>query len=306
MHWPRRCVRELAAAAAVLILCGVAAGCSAAVDPVAIADAQTAMRVKTALVNDPDLGGRAIEVQVTRGVATLSGRVQTASEAERAAELSRAVPGVNGVRSSLQIGVEAPAPADAPESNGASVDDLPDLQANPTLFALGGAIGWSGPRDGTLLSRVTVGPLFRLGSGSGLGLAVGFNWFKADLQSISAHPQVLSRISVKPVMAGFSYTLIRGRVALAPSVVGGVAFNSLTVTETGTAAGVPVEVDNSLVWRPAVSAWFDVSRRIALNVSAGYVMTGLRITVLEGGRLVKHDSRGDTTTVNAGVAYKLF
>ena len=46
--------------------------------------------------------------------------------------------------------------------------------------------------------------------------------------------------------------------------------------------------------------------RIALNVSAGYVMTGLSITVLEDGRLVKHDARGDTTTVNAGVVYKLF
>ena len=304
MHWLRRSVCALAPAAGALLLCGVAVGCSAAVDPVAIADAQTAMRVKTALVNDPDLGGRAIEVHVTRGVASLSGRVRTSSEAEKAEALSRVVPGVSGVRSNLQIGVDAPLPAETPSQGG--LDDLPELQANPTLFAIGGAIGWSGPRDGTLLSRVTVGPLFKLGSGSGVGPAVGFEWFSADLRSITALPQVLSRISVKPVMAGLGYTLVRGRVSVSPSIVGGIAFNSLTVTETGAAAGVPVEVDNSLVWRPGVSAWIDMSRRIAVNVSAGHVMTGLRVTILEGGRLVKRDVRGDTTTVHAGVAYKLF
>jgi len=38
----------------------------------------------------------------------------------------------------------------------------------------------------------------------------------------------------------------------------------------------------------------------------GYVVTGLRVTFLENGQLVKHDVRGDTTIVHAGVAYKLF
>jgi hypothetical protein len=88
--------------------------------------------------------------------------------------------------------------------------------------------------------------------------------------------------------------------------VGGVAFNSLTITDTGAAAGVPVEVDNSLVWRPGVSAWFDAGHRTAINVSTGYLMTGLRITVLEGGRLVKRDARGDTMLLHVGVAYRLF
>jgi len=69
---------------------------------------------------------------------------------------------------------------------------------------------------------------------------------------------------------------------------------------------VPVEVGNSLAWRPGVSVWFDLGRRFALNVSGGYVMTRLRITVLEGGRLVKRDERGDTAVVHGGLAYKLF
>jgi hypothetical protein len=60
------------------------------------------------------------------------------------------------------------------------------------------------------------------------------------------------------------------------------------------------------VWRPGVSAWFDVSGRFALNLSAGYIFTRLNVTFLEDGRFVKHRLPGDTTVFNAGIAYKLF
>jgi hypothetical protein len=107
-------------------------------------------------------------------------------------------------------------------------------------------------------------------------------------------------------MVGASYTLAGERVSVSPSVVGGLAFNSLTITDTGAAAGVPVEVDNGVAWRPGVTVWYELSRRLALNVSGGHVMTRLRITVLEGGRLVRRRERGDTTIVHAGLAYKVF
>ena len=102
------------------------------------------------------------------------------------------------------------------------------------------------------------------------------------------------------------YTIGSERVSLSPSIVGGYAFNSLTVTDVGAAAALPVEVGNSLAWRVGASAWFDVSRRFAINVSGGYLMTGLRLTVLDGGRLVRRDTRGDTALVHAGLAYKIF
>lgn len=300
--------RRPALSAVVLAACVLAGGCAAAIDPAAIADAQTAARVKTALVNDPDIGGRAIEVQVTAGVVTLSGRVQTAREAARALELARSVPGVVDVSAILQIGVEPPAPAPAEGQGPAAppADELLEVQPNPTLLAAGGQFGWTAPRAAALETRVTLSPLVRLGSGSGLGPAIAFDWFQADVRSRGARGEILSRVHVKPVMGGLSYTIASERVSVSPSIVGGVSFNSLTITDTGAAAGVPVEVDNSLAWRPGVSVWFDLSRRFALNVSGGYVMTRLRITVLEGGRLVKRDERGDTTIVHAGLAYKLF
>lgn len=291
--------------AAGLLAGAVLAGCAPGVNPAAIADAQTAVRVKTALVNDADLGGRAIEVHVAQGLVTLIGRVRTREEAERAAALARSVDGVTGVQTNLQIGVEAPA-ADGPPPGTSLVNDPAELQAEPTLLAVGAAVGWSDPRAGGFLARLAISPLVKVGSARGFGPSVAFGWFQADLQSAAPRLQVLSRVHIRPVMVGIGYTVASERVSLSPSLAGGIAFNSLTITHTGVATGVAVEVDNSLVWRPGVSAWFDVSRRFALNVSAGYVMTRLRVTVLEGGRLTKQDARGDTAIVHAGVAYRLF
>ena len=290
-----------------LVILAFAAGCRSVVDPMAIADAQTAARVKTALINDPDLGTRTIEVRVVLGVVELSGRVPTQAEADRAVGIARSVAGVFDVRSTLQIGGEAIVPLDEQVQRLELPEvDSAEFQGDPRLLALGAAVGWTDPRTAALKQRVTLSPLIRFGSGEGLGLAIGLNWFQAELQSLAGRPDVLTRVQIKPIMLGAGYTIASERTSLSASLVGGYAWNSLTVTDTGTAAGLPVEVDNSLVWRPGVSLWYDVNRRTALNFTIGYVVTRLHLTVLEDGRLEKRSERGDTTIVHAGIAYKLF
>ncbi len=297
----------LARATVSLIMLALVAGCRTAFDPRLITDAQTAVRVKTALVNDPELGVRTIEVRVVRGVVELSGRVLTREEAERAVALARAVSGVADVRSSLQAGGQSASPPDGQSQRGGIGEfDSPELQDNPGLLALGGSLGWSFPREAALKTRVALSPLIKLGSGRGLGWAMGLDWFQAGLQSLAGRPEVLTRVHVKPVMFGLGYTIASERVSLPASVVGGYAWNSLTVTDTGTAEGLPVEVDNSLAWRPGVSLWYAVNRRTALNLSIGYVITRLQVAVLEGGHLEKRPLRGDATIVHAGIAYELF
>jgi hypothetical protein len=221
----------LARTTACLVLLVLAAGCRTAIDPMTISDAQTAARVKTALVNDPALGVRTIEVRVRLGAVDLSGRVLTQDEADRAVAIARGVSGVT---------------------------------------------------------------------------AVGLDWVQAELRSQAGGPDILTRVQIKPIMLGAGYTIASERTSLSASVVGGYAWNSLTVTDTGSAAGLPVEVDNSLVWRPGVTLWRDVGNRTVLMISVGHVVTGLRLTVLNDGRLEKRSLRGDTTIVRAGVAYKLF
>ncbi|HXH24300.1 MAG TPA: BON domain-containing protein [Vicinamibacterales bacterium] len=301
---PRRCAPT---AAALLLFGALLAGCrTAAVDPAVIGDAQTAARVKTALVNDPDVGTEAIEVTVIGGVARLTGRVRSQAVADRAVAIARGVEGVSEVRAELLVGAAA-APADdgaaAPSSR--FLDDL-EPDPPPGLLAVGASLGWSVPRHVQLDSRTAVGPLIKLGSGRGLGLAVGFDWFTSDVE-IAGGGESPARVHVRPLMAGLSYTVRAGRVSVSPSLVAGYALNSLSITGTGPpGTALVVEVDNSFVWRPGMSAWIDLRRRWAVNASVGYVLTGLHFTVLEANRLVKRPAGGDTLVVHGGLAYKLF
>jgi hyperosmotically inducible protein len=68
-----------------------------------IDDATISTRVKTALLNDPVVGGLRIDVDTFKGVVTLSGRVKTREEEAKAIELARKVGGVADVKSSLLI-----------------------------------------------------------------------------------------------------------------------------------------------------------------------------------------------------------
>jgi hyperosmotically inducible protein len=68
-----------------------------------IDDATITTRVKTALLNDPDVGGLRIDVDTFKGVVTLSGRVKTKTEADKAISIARRTGGVTDVKSTLQI-----------------------------------------------------------------------------------------------------------------------------------------------------------------------------------------------------------
>lgn len=68
-----------------------------------IDDATITTRVKTALLNDPDVGGLRIDVDTFKGVVTLSGRVKSEAERDKALAIARRIGGVTDVKSTLQI-----------------------------------------------------------------------------------------------------------------------------------------------------------------------------------------------------------
>ena len=68
-----------------------------------IDDATITTRVKTALLNDPEVGGLRIDVDTFKGVVTLSGRVKTKNEEAKAVALARKIDGVSDVKSTLQV-----------------------------------------------------------------------------------------------------------------------------------------------------------------------------------------------------------
>jgi osmotically-inducible protein OsmY len=68
-----------------------------------IDDATVTTRVKTALLNDPDVGGLRIDVDTFKGVVTLSGAVKSAAERDKAIAIAKKIGGVSDVKSTLQI-----------------------------------------------------------------------------------------------------------------------------------------------------------------------------------------------------------
>ncbi|MBS1189798.1 MAG: transporter [Rhodocyclaceae bacterium] len=66
-------------------------------------DATITTRVKTALVEDPNVSAMQVNVETYRGVVQLSGFVDSQANAARAVNLARQVPGVQSVKNDLRI-----------------------------------------------------------------------------------------------------------------------------------------------------------------------------------------------------------
>lgn len=68
-----------------------------------IDDTTITTRVKTAMLNDPAVGGLAIDVDTFKGVVTLSGRVESQAEKAQAVAIARRTSGVVEVKDALQV-----------------------------------------------------------------------------------------------------------------------------------------------------------------------------------------------------------
>ena len=85
----------------VLLACA-AASCGKTVAE-AIDDTTITTRVKTAILNEPAMGGHRIDVDTVKGVVTLSGQVKSEMEREQATALARGISGVVEVKDALTV-----------------------------------------------------------------------------------------------------------------------------------------------------------------------------------------------------------
>lgn len=68
-----------------------------------IDDTTITAKVKAALVDDPNVKAREVNVETHRGVVQLSGFVTTQSEAQKAVEIARGVRGVQSVKNDIRL-----------------------------------------------------------------------------------------------------------------------------------------------------------------------------------------------------------
>lgn len=286
---------------AVLAVLGLFAGCSAR-GTVSLVDAQTAVQVKTALVNDDTLGTLPIDVWVHGGMVTLQGTVRSMGEVDRALALARVVPGVVGARSELEIRA-SPAARVLPS---ATLPALAPEPESPSRFVAVGA-SWSRMQPGgqMLASASSLGPILRLRPGSGFGPSFGFSWIKDELQA-GAGTSPLAVLRVRPVMAGGQYQVVQGRLAAGASLVAGYAFNRLVVDTTQAGPGRAIAVTNSFAWRPGAWVWYDIFPRVGLNVFGGYLFTRPELTFADDESISSRRVNAGTAILSVGVAYWVF
>jgi osmotically-inducible protein OsmY len=87
---------------AIALLLPLTAACGKTVGET-IDDTTITTRVKTAMLNDPAVGGLSINVDTFKGVVTLSGRVKNQDERNQAITLARRTTGVVEVKDALQV-----------------------------------------------------------------------------------------------------------------------------------------------------------------------------------------------------------
>jgi osmotically-inducible protein OsmY len=87
---------------AALVATPLVAGCGKTIGET-IDDTTITTRVKTAMLNDPNVSGTGIDVDTYKGVVTLSGRVKSQGEHDQAVALARQVDGVTEVKDALQV-----------------------------------------------------------------------------------------------------------------------------------------------------------------------------------------------------------
>ncbi len=306
MSGKRRVARKLRVgplnALALVCLAICFAGCGPSIQT-GLEDAQLTMRVKTALLNDSELGTAPIDVAVRGGRVQLSGRVARAEQIARAERLVRGVPGVREVELTLDVGPPAFVGRDRPGRLSSLTPPETDEPLRLVGVGAGGTFGL--PTDQTLGNGVGFGPVIRLRPRTGWGPSVGFSWTRTPLGETGGQPG-LADLVVRPVMGGIEYGLSRGPAVAAFSLVGGYAFNSLAVDESQVGPGRAIAADNSLAFRAGLSVWYDVSPRIGLNIFGGYRVIRPHVTFASDTDVTRHRLNADAVLVSVGVAYWLF
>lgn len=194
-----------------------------------------------------------------------------------------------------------------------------------------------GVKDGTA-GDIRPGIVLRPGHGrDGFGWELGLSWYSADLQQpVDQTSTDFGQLHVRPLLAGYGYTLRlprraktrpdqedssqassstpRRRVAFNARLLGGYAFTSLDVHSTFVdsysrrldVSAVQADVANAFVLKPEVSAWIDVSRKVGLLFSAGYMLSRPQVTVTSSAGRDTRRANADVVMLTVGTVYSVF
>ena len=183
-------------------------------------------------------------------------------------------------------------------------------------LAVGGQFTIRDPAMGRAHGSSDVGLLWRFGHGdTGWGWTWSFNWFSTDIdRPIGPRITELGELSVKPVMVGYGYRYAIDAVSVELNATAGYAFTSFHLTPQAIdayrdvlgARSMSADAANTLVARPEVGIWFDVTQKFGVNVNAGYMFARPRVTIHSSVANESQRIRADMFSVKIGMVYRIF
>jgi hypothetical protein len=201
---------------------------------------------------------------------------------------------------------------------GASAQDEPPPIKN--RFALGAdfKIKTSDRASQEDYARGQLGPglLWRFGTSKpGWGFHWGLNWYAVKLERpIGGTVTELGELHLRPIMAGYGYTYRIHHYAITADALGGYAIGNIKISDPASSAyqrtlgvaSAEANASNTLVLKPEIGVWYDVTRKVYLNLNAGYMMARPDVEIVTTAGVDKRKARADQFVVKVGMVYSLF
>lgn len=183
-------------------------------------------------------------------------------------------------------------------------------------FAVGADLSTRAAMNPVAEGRVGIGLLWRIGHAkTGWGWHWGLSWISTDLtDSIAGATTELGELHVRPIMAGYGYTRVVGRTAITAKAIGGYAFSTMSLAPEARIAfrdrlgaqSVTAKASNTLAFKPEISAWRDINKKMGLRMSAGYLVARPHLTTTSTLGQDRRRVRADMLMFKVGVVYSIF
>jgi outer membrane protein with beta-barrel domain len=183
-------------------------------------------------------------------------------------------------------------------------------------FALGGQVSKRASTGPDAHGHLGIGLVWRIGhSKTGFGWDFALNWFSADVdRSIGGIDTDLGEVQIRPIMAGYGYTHVIGKTAVSAKALAGYAFSSATLSSQANdayrdrlgARAVTIDASNTIVLKPELGVWHDLSKKMGLRASVGYMVARPQIVVASTLGEDKRRVNADMLMFKVGLVYSVF
>jgi hypothetical protein len=183
-------------------------------------------------------------------------------------------------------------------------------------FAVGAHVSKRASTGPDAHGNLGIGLLWRIGhSKTGFGWDWGLNWIAVDVdRDIGGTDTDFGELKLRPIMGGYGYTHVFGRTSISAKAFAGYAFTSMTMSPPASdayrdrlgARSITADASNALVLKPEVSMWRDLSEKIGLRASVGYLVARPHIAVRSTVGEDKRRMNADMLMFKVGMVYSIF